>query len=70
VARPAELQVVDFVGKGGATVESVAMLPRAGNYYVVGYGENINVLTIDIVSTEINSNSNRVWSAGGASLIP
>jgi NAD+-dependent secondary alcohol dehydrogenase Adh1 len=54
--------VVDFVGEGGATVEGVAMLRRAGNYYVVGYGENINVPTIDIISTEINFLGNLVGS--------
>ena len=30
------------------------MLRQAGNYYVVGYGENISVPTIDMVSEEIN----------------
>ncbi|WP_277370549.1 NAD(P)-dependent alcohol dehydrogenase [Rhodococcus rhodochrous] len=54
--------VVDFVGEGGATKEGVAMLRRAGNYYVVGYGENIDVPTIDIVSTEINFIGNLVGS--------
>ena len=54
--------VVDFVGEGGATKEGVAMLRRAGNYYVVGYGENIDVPTIDIISTEINFIGNLVGS--------
>lgn len=54
--------VVDFVGEGGATAEGVAMLRRAGNYYVVGYGENIDVPTIDVVSTEINFIGNLVGS--------
>jgi NAD+-dependent secondary alcohol dehydrogenase Adh1 len=54
--------VVDFVGEGGATAEGVAMLRRAGNYYVVGYGENINVPTIDVISTEINFIGNLVGS--------
>lgn len=54
--------VLDFVGEGGATAEGVAMLRRAGNYYVVGYGENINVPTIDIISTEINFIGNLVGS--------
>ena len=54
--------VVDFVGEGGATAEGVAMLRRAGSYFVVGYGENINVPTIDIVSTEINFIGNLVGS--------
>ncbi|MCW4352902.1 NAD(P)-dependent alcohol dehydrogenase [Hoyosella sp. YIM 151337] len=54
--------VVDFVGEGGATKQGVAMLRRAGNYYVVGYGENIDVPTIDIISTEINFVGNLVGS--------
>jgi NAD+-dependent secondary alcohol dehydrogenase Adh1 len=54
--------VLDFVGEGGATAEGVAMLRRAGNYYVVGYGENIDVPTIDIISTEINFIGNLVGS--------
>ncbi|MDM7488432.1 NAD(P)-dependent alcohol dehydrogenase [Rhodococcus sp. GXMU-t2271] len=54
--------VVDFVGEGGATKDGVAMLRRAGNYYVVGYGENIDVPTIDVVSTEINFIGNLVGS--------
>ena len=54
--------VIDFVGEGGATAEGVAMLRQAGNYYVVGYGENISVPTIDIVSSEINIIGNLVGS--------
>ncbi|WP_427892673.1 NAD(P)-dependent alcohol dehydrogenase [Kribbella sp. GL6] len=54
--------VIDFVGEGGATAEGVAMLRRAGNYYVVGYGENLDVPTIDIISTEINFVGNLVGS--------
>ena len=44
--------ILDFVGEGGATSEGIAMLRRAGFYYVIGYGENINVPTIDVISTE------------------
>lgn len=54
--------VVDFVGEGGATGEGVRMLRRAGDYLVVGYGENISVPTIDIISTEINIIGNLVGS--------
>lgn len=54
--------VIDFVGEGGATAEGVAMLRRAGSYFVVGYGEDIRVPTIDIVSTEINLIGNLVGS--------
>ncbi|WP_020419350.1 NAD(P)-dependent alcohol dehydrogenase [Amycolatopsis sp. ATCC 39116] len=54
--------VLDFVGEGGSTSEGVRMLRRAGNYYVVGYGENLDVPTIDIISTEINFIGNLVGS--------
>ena len=54
--------IIDFVGEGGATAEGVRMLRRAGDYYVVGYGENIDVPTIDIISTEINFIGNLVGS--------
>ncbi|GKV71241.1 NAD(P)-dependent alcohol dehydrogenase [Pseudarthrobacter sp. NCCP-2145] len=54
--------LIDFVGEGGATAQGLAMLRQAGDYYVVGYGENINVPTIDIVSAEINIIGNLVGS--------
>ena len=57
--------ILDFVGEGGATAENVAMLRRAGFYYVIGYGENIDVPTIDIISTEINFIGNLVGSYAG-----
>ena len=54
--------LIDFVGEGGSTSEGVQMLRGAGDYLVVGYGENINVPTIDIVSAEINFIGNLVGS--------
>ncbi|MCU1683587.1 MAG: Alcohol dehydrogenase, zinc-binding [Amycolatopsis sp.] len=54
--------VIDFVGEGGAIEDGVAMLRRAGNYYVIGYGGSLNVPTIDIISTEINFIGNLVGS--------
>ena len=54
--------ILDFVGEGGATSEGIAMLRRAGFYYVIGYGENINVPTIDVISTEKNFIGNLVGS--------
>ena len=54
--------VIDFVAEGGSTSTGIRMLRRAGNYYVVGYGENINVPTIDIISSEINFIGNLVGS--------
>jgi NAD+-dependent secondary alcohol dehydrogenase Adh1 len=38
------------------------MLRRAGNYYVIGYGGELQVPTIDIISTEINFIGNLVGS--------
>lgn len=54
--------VIDFVGEGGATRDGVGMLRRVGDYHVVGYGENIDVPTIDIISAEINFIGNLVGS--------
>ena len=54
--------VIDFVGEGGAVEDGVAMLRRAGTYYVVGYGGEIRVPTIDIISTEISFVGNLVGS--------
>jgi NAD+-dependent secondary alcohol dehydrogenase Adh1 len=46
--------VVDFVGENGSTSEGIAMTRQAGDYHVVGYGENVDVPTIDLISTEKN----------------
>ena len=54
--------VIDFVGERGAIEDGVAMLRQAGSYFVIGYGENINVPTIDIISREINFVGNLVGS--------
>ncbi|SDO74394.1 NAD+-dependent secondary alcohol dehydrogenase Adh1 [Nakamurella panacisegetis] len=54
--------VIDFVGEGGSTGEGVKMLRRAGEYHVVGYGENIVIPTIDVISTEISFVGNLVGS--------
>ncbi|MBN6041281.1 NAD(P)-dependent alcohol dehydrogenase [Amycolatopsis sp. 195334CR] len=54
--------VLDFVGEGGATKDGTRMLRRAGDYHVVGYGENIDIPTIDVISTEINFIGNLVGS--------
>ncbi len=52
--------VIDFVGEGSAIADGVAMLRRAGSYYVIGYGGTLNVPFIDIISTEINFVGNLV----------
>lgn len=54
--------VIDYVGEGGAVEDGIAMLRRAGNYYVIGYGGTINIPTIDVISTEINFVGNLVGS--------
>lgn len=70
--------VIDFVAEGGSTKIGIKMIRRAGDYYIVGYGksfavfrslkltlcvgENIDVPTIDIISTEINFIGNLVGS--------
>ena len=38
------------------------MTRRAGDYLVVGYGENVDVPTIDLISAEINIIGNLVGS--------
>jgi NAD+-dependent secondary alcohol dehydrogenase Adh1 len=52
--------VIDFVGEKGAVEDGVAMLRRAGSYFIIGYGGALNVPTIDIISTEINFIGNLV----------
>lgn len=54
--------VIDFVGEKGAIQDGVDVLRNAGSYYVIGYGENIDVPTIDIISREINFIGNLVGS--------
>jgi NAD+-dependent secondary alcohol dehydrogenase Adh1 len=52
--------IIDFVGENGAVADGVAMLREAGSYFVIGYGENINIPTIDVISSEINFIGNLV----------
>ena len=54
--------VIDFVGEGGSTAQGLAMTRRAGDYHVVGYGENVDVPTIDLISAEVNVVGNLVGS--------
>ena len=44
--------VFDYVGEKGAIESGWAMVRRHGFHYVIGYGENVNVPAIDIISTE------------------
>ncbi|MFT3973400.1 MAG: zinc-binding dehydrogenase [Amaricoccus sp.] len=52
--------VIDFVGEKGMTAKGLAMTRGMGSYYVVGYGENIVVPTVDMVITEKNIIGNLV----------
>jgi len=54
--------VLDFVGEKGTEAEGVAMLRRAGSYFVIGYGGHVDIPTIDIISAEINVIGNLVGS--------
>lgn len=52
--------VIDFVGEKGTTAKGLAMTRPAGSYYVVGYGENVNIPTVDLVIAEKNIVGNLV----------
>ncbi len=52
--------VIDFVGEKGTTAKGLAMTRPSGSYYVVGYGENINIPTVDLVIAEKNIIGNLV----------
>jgi len=54
--------IIDFVGEKGAIEDGIAMVRDGGFYYVIGYGENINVPTIDVISREISFIGNLVGS--------
>jgi NAD+-dependent secondary alcohol dehydrogenase Adh1 len=46
--------VLDFVAEQGAEQDGFAMTARAGSYFVIGYGGQLQIPTLDIVSTERN----------------
>lgn len=52
--------IIDFVGEGGAIEDGIAMLKQGGSYFNIGYGGNLNIPTIDIISNEINFIGNLV----------
>ncbi|MGO9754931.1 MAG: NAD(P)-dependent alcohol dehydrogenase [Solirubrobacteraceae bacterium] len=52
--------IIDFVGERGAIEDGIAMVRDGGFYYVIGYGENINIPTIDVISREISFIGNLV----------
>jgi NAD+-dependent secondary alcohol dehydrogenase Adh1 len=44
--------VIDFVGEGSSIVEGLAMTRNNGAYYVVGYGGEIRISALDMITTE------------------
>ena len=52
--------VLDFVAEQGAQQDAFAMTRRGGSHFVIGYGGNIDIPTIDIISTERNVIGNLV----------
>jgi NAD+-dependent secondary alcohol dehydrogenase Adh1 len=52
--------ILDFVGEKGAIQDGVAMVQDGGFYFVIGYGENIDIPTIDVISREISFIGNLV----------
>ncbi len=46
--------VLDFVAEEGAEADGFAMTAPAGSYYVIGYGGELHIPTLDIISTERN----------------
>jgi NAD+-dependent secondary alcohol dehydrogenase Adh1 len=52
--------ILDFVGEQGAIQDGIAMVQDGGFYYVIGYGENLDIPTIDVISREISFIGNLV----------
>jgi NAD+-dependent secondary alcohol dehydrogenase Adh1 len=46
--------VLDFVAEQGAEMDGWAMTGEAGSYFVIGYGGELHVPTLDIITTERN----------------
>ena len=46
--------VLDFVAEQGAEHDGFEMTGRAGSYFVIGYGGQVQIQTLDIISTERN----------------
>ena len=54
--------IIDFVGEKGAIQDGIEMVQDGGFYYVIGYGENIDIPTIDVIFREISFIGNLVGS--------
>ena len=44
--------VIDFVGEKGSTAMGLSMTKATGTFYIVGYGEEIRILAIDMIDQE------------------
>ncbi len=56
--------VIDFVGEKGSTAMGIQMTSNGGFYYIVGYGEEIKSLAVDLIISEKTIVGNLVgtWS--------
>ena len=52
--------VIDFVGEKGAVEDGIAILRNGGDYHVIGYGQELRIPTIEVISREINFIGNLV----------
>jgi NAD+-dependent secondary alcohol dehydrogenase Adh1 len=52
--------IIDFVGEKGAVEDGIAMIQDGGFFYVIGYGQNVDIPTIDVISREISFIGNLV----------
>ena len=52
--------ILDFVGESGSEKEFPLLLAGGGSYYTIGYGGELDLNTIDVVSREINVVGNLV----------
>lgn len=52
--------VMDYVGEKGTTTKGLDMTRGMGSYYVIGYGENVNYPTVNLVVGEKNIVGNLV----------
>ena len=52
--------ILDFVGEKDAVEDGIAMIRDGGFYYVIGYGGNLVIPTIEIISREISFIGNLV----------
>jgi NAD+-dependent secondary alcohol dehydrogenase Adh1 len=56
--------VIDMVGEKGSTSMGLNMTKNTGSYYIVGYGEDIKIKSVDMIISERNIIGNLIgtWS--------